>query len=175
MAMATPLGIELRLERKTVRGVLRVRVYRWIERGLAKPGKSAKGLAVALGCSESAVSRLRSGRRRIQLADVPTIEAYLGERVPGQLTNGNGTRSTNFPARTRKARAPELKFSGGPISTLDDAIAAYRGQDQFCKAFGISAGTMERWRYVGVPHVCARTLPRPPCVGLRHSPSALRQ
>jgi len=54
------VGIELWLERKMVRGVLRVKVYRWIERGLAKPGKSAKGLAAALGCSESAVSRLRS-------------------------------------------------------------------------------------------------------------------
>ena len=47
------------------------------------------------------------------------------------------------------------KSDGKTISTLDDAIAAYRGEERFCKAFDISAGTLVRWRYIGVPRTHA--------------------
>ena len=46
------------------------------------------------------------------------------------------------------------------INTLDDAIAAYRGEDRFCKAFDISAGTLIRWRGIGVPRTHALGLLR---------------
>jgi hypothetical protein len=41
------------------------------------------------------------------------------------------------------------------IQTLDDAVQAYRGEDRFCKAFEISAGTLKRWRGIGVPRTHA--------------------
>jgi hypothetical protein len=53
------------------------------------------------------------------------------------------------------------------VKTLDDAVQAYRGEDRFCKAFEISAGTLKRWRGIWMP--------RPTCARLRYSPSALRR
>jgi DNA-binding Xre family transcriptional regulator len=58
----------------------------WLRAGLAKKGKTNKGLAAVLGVAESAVSRMKDGTRRIQLAELPVIAAYLEEPVPGIQT-----------------------------------------------------------------------------------------
>jgi hypothetical protein len=41
------------------------------------------------------------------------------------------------------------------VKTLDEAVQANRGSERFCKAFGISEGTLARWRDIGVPRTHA--------------------
>ncbi len=48
-----------------------------IKEGLARPGKSQKGLAAALGVDNSTVSRLLAGRRPLRVHEVPQILSYL--------------------------------------------------------------------------------------------------
>jgi transcriptional regulator with XRE-family HTH domain len=73
----------------------------WLARGLAKPGKSVKGLAAHLGIEASAVSRMKSGERRIQLAELPRIAEYLGEDPPG-----NGKVATKTWSRDPRTSTP---------------------------------------------------------------------
>jgi hypothetical protein len=54
---------------------------RSVERCLEKPGKSQGGLAV-LEVSDSAISRMLQGDRRIQTAELPKVAAYLEEPIP---------------------------------------------------------------------------------------------
>lgn len=72
----------------------------WVRQGAAKIGKGAgKGLARALGISESAVSRMLAGKRRIQLAELPKIAEFIGDEVPSEA--GVATTSSNkAPAQT---------------------------------------------------------------------------
>lgn len=63
----------------------------WVRRGLDKPGKNQKGLGAAIGVSESVVSRLLAGKRRIQTAELSIISIYIDEPIPaeGRVTTPN--------------------------------------------------------------------------------------
>lgn len=54
----------------------------WIRDGLAKPGKTQRGLAMALGLDPSAVSRLLTGTRQLRAAELPVVAAYLESEAP---------------------------------------------------------------------------------------------
>ncbi len=54
----------------------------WLQRGLEKPGKHGKELAAVLGVSESVVSRMRAGLRRIHAVELPKIANYIDEEIP---------------------------------------------------------------------------------------------
>lgn len=58
----------------------------WIRDGLAKPGKTQRGLAIALGLDPSAVSRLLTGSRQLRAAELPVVAAYLESEVPFPAT-----------------------------------------------------------------------------------------
>lgn len=56
---------------------------RWINESIERnPRLSQAGLARALGKNRSAVSMMLSGKRKIQLDEVPTIAMYLGVSPP---------------------------------------------------------------------------------------------
>lgn len=54
----------------------------WLQRGLDKPGKHGKELAAVLGVSESVVSRMRAGLRRIHAVELQKIANYIDEEIP---------------------------------------------------------------------------------------------
>jgi phage repressor protein C with HTH and peptisase S24 domain len=59
----------------------------WIRRGLAKPGKSQRGLAQALAIDPAGINRLLKGERQLKAAEIVTVARYLGEEPP---TMGRG-------------------------------------------------------------------------------------
>lgn len=81
------------------------KMYRdWLRHGLEKPGKTAKGLAQVLRRSESVVSRMLAGKRKIHLEDVPRIAGYIEEEAP--TNNGNVVSLANkTPALLGSAQA----------------------------------------------------------------------
>ena len=67
----------------------------WIRRGLKKPGKTQRGLAVALGVDPSAVNRLLRGDRQLKAAEIEKAQIYLDEasglkvpKLPERLSSG---------------------------------------------------------------------------------------
>jgi len=50
----------------------------WIRDGLTCPGKSQRGLALALGLDPSGVSRLLNGKRALKAAEIEIVSRYLG-------------------------------------------------------------------------------------------------
>lgn len=54
----------------------------WVKRGLAKPGKTKSGLALAIGKNNSAVTKILSGDRAIKVEELPLIAGYLDEAAP---------------------------------------------------------------------------------------------
>jgi hypothetical protein len=50
-----------------------------IKRGLKRPGKTQRGLALALGLDPSGVNRLLKGERQLKASEVPIVRAYLDE------------------------------------------------------------------------------------------------
>jgi hypothetical protein len=66
----------------------------WIRAGLAKTGKSGKGLAGHLKRSESVVSRILSGDRQIKADELPRIADYLESEIPVAAGVRNDTNTT---------------------------------------------------------------------------------
>lgn len=54
----------------------------WIIEGLKQPGKSKSGLADALGRSNSTVTALLRGERRLTVSEIPVVARYLGVQPP---------------------------------------------------------------------------------------------
>lgn len=54
----------------------------WIREGLRKPGKTQRGLAIAMGIDPTGVNRMLRGKRDIKAAEIPKIRAYLESRDP---------------------------------------------------------------------------------------------
>jgi transcriptional regulator with XRE-family HTH domain len=54
----------------------------WIRQGLAKPRKTQTALARHLGISQSQISRMLRGERRLQISELQRISDYLEEPVP---------------------------------------------------------------------------------------------
>jgi phage repressor protein C with HTH and peptisase S24 domain len=56
----------------------------WIRKGLAKPGKTQRGLANALGIDAAGVTRLLKGDRQLKAAEVDRVKRYLDENPPAR-------------------------------------------------------------------------------------------
>jgi len=103
----------------------------WIRQGLARSGKTQRGLARALNVDPSAVSRLLDGKRQLKAAEVPKVAAYLGIPAPTQhgpvplapdgFPPGGTGRIVEFAAR-EYAVVPvfDLRLSAGPGAYADD-------------------------------------------------------
>lgn len=115
----------------------------WVKRGLDKPGKSGKGLAAALGISETSVSRIHTvppgkNLRRIQATELQKIAEYLEEDIPsGQ--NIVGTQLGKSPSQAALGSAQAV-----PLVRVSAVIAP------------------SVWREVGVSVVVAERIPASP-------------
>jgi phage repressor protein C with HTH and peptisase S24 domain len=101
-----------------------------IREGLARPGKSQKGLAAALGVDNSQVSRLLAGKRTLRADEVPQILAYLesnatapkgrGRTAVPDMVQIGGDRFAMVPVYDAAASAgPGLEAEGGkPIHRM---------------------------------------------------------
>lgn len=54
----------------------------WVRQGLTKPGKTKGGLAIAIGKTGSAITKILNGDRAIKLEELPLIAGYLDEAPP---------------------------------------------------------------------------------------------
>jgi phage repressor protein C with HTH and peptisase S24 domain len=100
-----------------------------IREGLARPGKSQKGLAAALGVDNSQVSRMLAGKRHLRAYEIPTILAYL---EMGTLPTSGRSR-TAIPeivqiGGDRFAMLPlyEMDVSAGPGTEPEERVPVER-------------------------------------------------
>ena len=108
----------------------------WVRRGLDKPGKTQKGLGAAIGVSESVVSRLLAGKRRIQTAELSIISGYIDEPIPAE----------------GRVNTPNEKHSHGSLGSAQAVPLA--------RVTAIIAPAV--WREVGVPLAIAERIPASP-------------
>lgn len=76
----------------------------WLTAGLKKPRKTQRGLAKAIGIEESAVSRVLSGERRLQAAEIQPAATYLEEKPP---TVNPLVKDSSYIAAGEGAESPE--------------------------------------------------------------------
>jgi len=74
----------------------------WIRDGLAKPGKTQRGLATALGVDPSAISRLLAGTRQLRAAELPVVATYLDSPIPSDLTPDDRPMIATRPATSTR-------------------------------------------------------------------------
>lgn len=94
----------------------------WLSRGLARAGRTQRGLALALGVDASAVSRLLRGQRRLRAHEIPVAARYLGLDPAGALTDG--ALVDRAPA-VAAAAPPPLELLGvtaGSAPDIDDDL-----------------------------------------------------
>lgn len=93
----------------------------WIRQGLGKPGKTQRGLAVALGVDASAISRLLNGTRQLKVSEIATVASYLEMRVPEGL-------SPAIPAvGAELTYAPSLMHGPRDLPVVGTAVAGSDG------------------------------------------------
>ena len=100
-----------------------------IREGLARPGKSQKGLAAAMGVDNSTISRLLSGKRPMRTNEVPLILAYLemgtglppvrGRTAIPEIVQIGGDRFAMLPVY-------DEQVSAGPGLEAEDSPPSYR-------------------------------------------------
>jgi phage repressor protein C with HTH and peptisase S24 domain len=96
----------------------------WIRDGLARPGKTQRGLAAALGVDPSAVSRLLTGARQLRAAELPVVAAYLEADPPALLAR----MPHPAPGRTAQARAQTSQAAGARnLPVMGTAVAGSDG------------------------------------------------
>lgn len=61
----------------------------WIRRGLAKSGKTQRGLARVLNVDYSVVSKILAKKRNLRADEIDTVAAYLDESPPGNAVSGD--------------------------------------------------------------------------------------
>lgn len=82
-------------------------VIDWLMHGLKKPGKTQRGLALALGGKDpAAVNRMLKGKRKLNISELPLAARYLGEPIPPQLTGLD--ENANSIASREDSSAPSL-------------------------------------------------------------------
>jgi len=98
----------------------------WIRDGLAKPGKTQRGLANALGLDPSAVSRLLTGGRQLRAAEIPVVAAYLDSSAPRALSdpivaprNAGPTEPKQRPGSNQWVGARDLPVMGTVVAGSD--------------------------------------------------------
>lgn len=79
----------------------------WIRDGLARPGRTQRGLAAALGVDPSAISRLLAGTRQLRAAELPVVAAYLDSAIPAGLTPPSPDHAPT-PVSPPQTDAPQL-------------------------------------------------------------------
>ena len=88
----------------------------WIRDGLAKPGKTQRGLATSLGVDPSAISRLLAGTRQLRAAELPVVAAYLDSGIPPGLTpESEPSRRAPAPIRPSGAGTRDLPVMGTAV------------------------------------------------------------
>lgn len=95
----------------------------WIRRGLAKPEKSQRGLAKALGIDPAGVTRLLAGERQLKAAEIAKVARYLGEEPPSFAPRGAAAR-TPTPEPAPSSSAVTVDGDGYARVALYDARAA---------------------------------------------------
>lgn len=105
----------------------------WIRDGLAKPGKTQRGLATALGLDPSAVSRLLTGARQLRAAELPVVAAYLDSEAP--FPAGFATQPATPPGAMARPNAPAGPWAGlrdlpvmGTVVAGSDGMFVMNGQ-----------------------------------------------
>lgn len=76
----------------------------WVETGCKLPGKSQKGLSLAISRPESTVSKMCDGTRLVHLDEVDNIADYFGPDHPPP--NGRGQRQARSAALTGDEEVP---------------------------------------------------------------------
>ena len=90
----------------------------WLSQGLARAGRTQRGLALALGVDASAISRLLRGQRRLRAHEIPVAARYLGLDPAGALAE-------RTPAAAVAAAPPQLELLGvtaGSAPDIDDDL-----------------------------------------------------
>lgn len=109
----------------------------WIRDGLARPGKTQRGLAMALGLDPSAVSRLLTGARQLRAAELPVVAAYLESEAPfpAGVTAPPATPPTMPPGAPARPNAPAAPWAGlrdlpvmGTVVAGSDGMFVMNGQ-----------------------------------------------
>jgi DNA-binding transcriptional regulator YdaS (Cro superfamily) len=148
----------------------------WLVRGLAKPGKTQKGLAAALEVDPSAITRLVQGERDFQVAELPKIAGYIGEEVPP---------SCFMPVPVDGLVVP-IQIGRPALDREDDglakAIAAVGSLSELARRIGLSTQAVSQWQRVP-PERCldvervsgvSRYVLRPDVYGLVPAPGVAR-
>jgi transcriptional regulator with XRE-family HTH domain len=92
----------------------------WLRTGLKRPGKSQRGLAKKLNVSESVVSRMLNGDRKLRADELDIIASYLGEPLP---TSRTIVERRHLPAiQLTKIAAPGVWREQGAIVILDKKL-----------------------------------------------------
>jgi hypothetical protein len=78
----------------------------WIRDRLARPGKTQRGLATALGLDPSAVSRLLTGQRQLRAAELPVVSAYLEIDTPPPFLATQAQHPVSDSGQTHPAPPP---------------------------------------------------------------------
>lgn len=109
---------------------------RWIKDGLERPGKSAKGLADALGIHQSTISKIISGERKLRADELPIIARYLEVDPPIASHKGDASVHVGLVTVTEiAARGVWREASAVPMlsETLVPIVpdSRYYGMDQF--------------------------------------------
>ncbi|MEZ5665906.1 MAG: S24 family peptidase [Alphaproteobacteria bacterium] len=87
-----------------------------MRRGLARPGRTQRGLALALGVDASAVSRLLHGQRRLRAHEIAVAARYLGLDPVGALA---APPPADAPAAPAPGWLPLLGVTAGSAPAVD--------------------------------------------------------
>jgi phage repressor protein C with HTH and peptisase S24 domain len=96
----------------------RMDVIAWIRRGLARPEKSQRGLAKALGIDPAGVTRLLAGERQLKASEIAKVARYLGLEPPPAV----GGRGLEPPPAVGGRGAEPSPRALAPAASNDGAI-----------------------------------------------------
>lgn len=99
----------------------------WIRDGLAKPGKTQRGLANALGLDPSAVSRLLTGGRQLRAAEIPVVSAYLDSSAPSALSDPIVAPRSEAPTKPNQRPAPTHWIGARDLPVMGTVVAGSDG------------------------------------------------
>ena len=103
----------------------------WIRDGLAKPGKTQRGLATAMGVDPSAISRLLAGTRQLRAAELPVVAAYLESEIPTgftpDLARESGRSTQAVPATPVHTSGPTSGAGNRDLPVMGTALGGSAG------------------------------------------------
>jgi hypothetical protein len=96
----------------------------WLRQGLARAGRTQRGLALALGVDASAVSRLLHGQRRLRAHEIPVAARYLGLDPAGPLAPGLTAPGERGAALRHRLDPKGTRGAGSPLELLGVAAGS---------------------------------------------------